>query len=146
MNFSETLDGVVYRDPEKFFAAARERDQKAVRVFERFLEENKSLLQSVVCAVDGEGGALIEILKRVLEIEPAQRLQGCKKKKISSGLRKQVFERDAYRCKSCGDHKNLCLDHVYPESLGGESSLENLQTLCQPCNSKKGVKVPQEEQ
>lgn len=28
-------------------------------------------------------------------------------------------------------------DHIKPESWGGETSLDNLQTLCRSCNSKK---------
>lgn len=65
-----------------------------------------------------------------------------KKKKISCSLRKRVFERDAYRCQECNDHKDLCADHIFPESLGGVTTFENLQTLCRKCNSKKGVSVP----
>ena len=68
----------------------------------------------------------------------AERAGKYQKKVIPSGLRIEVFERDAYRCKSCGDHKNLRADHVIPERNGGPTTLENLQTLCQSCNSKKG--------
>lgn len=64
------------------------------------------------------------------------------KKKIRSTLRTAVFERDAYRCRSCNGHKDLSCDHIHPESQGGETTLENLQTLCRSCNSRKGAKVP----
>lgn len=60
---------------------------------------------------------------------------------ISQSLRTQVFERDLYRCLRCGEHRNLRADHIRPESKGGETSLENLQTLCACCNSWKAVKV-----
>ncbi|MED5607813.1 HNH endonuclease [Pseudomonas sp. JH-2] len=60
---------------------------------------------------------------------------------ISLALRTQVFERDRYRCLRCGTHLALRADHVIPESEGGVTSLENLQTLCAPCNSWKGVKT-----
>ena len=59
------------------------------------------------------------------------------KEKNQSRIKKQVFERDAYRCKHCGAHIDLCADHIKPESWGGETTLENLQTLCRSCNSKK---------
>ena len=59
------------------------------------------------------------------------------KKKITHELKKQVFERDEYRCKHCGTHLDLSADHIKPESWGGETTLENLQTLCRSCNSKK---------
>ncbi len=64
-----------------------------------------------------------------------------RKQVISQQLRTQVFERDAYRCKHCGTHKDLRADHIHPESKGGTTTLDNLQTLCASCNSKKGVKV-----
>ena len=59
------------------------------------------------------------------------------KEKNQSRIKKQVFERDAYHCKHCGAHIDLCADHIKPESWGGETTLENLQTLCRSCNSKK---------
>ena len=67
-----------------------------------------------------------------------------RKKKISHQKRKQVFERDAYRCKHCETHFDLTVDHIIPESKGGTLSLSNLQTLCRSCNSSKGVKVGEE--
>lgn len=59
------------------------------------------------------------------------------KQPIPRSLRKAVFDRDGYRCLSCGGQFDLCADHVYPESKGGPTTLENLQTLCRPCNSRK---------
>lgn len=66
------------------------------------------------------------------------------KKSIDAVVRKQVFERDKYRCRHCGDYRDLTVDHIIPESKGGAHELENFQTLCRMCNSKKGVKNPQE--
>lgn len=63
-----------------------------------------------------------------------------KKKPIPSGIRRRVFERDGYRCKRCGSHHELHADHIIAESKGGEATLENLQTLCGPCNRAKGAK------
>lgn len=64
------------------------------------------------------------------------------KAKISAGLRREVYERDAYRCVTCGGHTDLSLDHIIPESKGGPTTSENLQTMCRPCNSAKGVTMP----
>ncbi|MGU3399248.1 HNH endonuclease [Brucellaceae bacterium D45D] len=64
-----------------------------------------------------------------------------KKKPIPYELRKKVFERDKYRCQICDTHIDLVADHKYPEVLGGEASLENMQCLCRSCNSKKGARV-----
>ncbi len=38
----------------------------------------------------------------------------------------------------------LEIDHVTPESAGGETKVENLVLACQPCNRSKGAKTPEE--
>jgi 5-methylcytosine-specific restriction endonuclease McrA len=59
-------------------------------------------------------------------------------------LRFVVFQRDRFRCVICGrspaTHPNVVLhaDHVTPLALGGNTTLENLQTLCSECNRGKG--------
>jgi len=63
------------------------------------------------------------------------------KKNIPPELKWNIFERDNFTCQHCGSHKYLQVDHITPESIGGETVLENLQTLCQKCNLKKGDKV-----
>lgn len=74
---------------------------------------------------------------------PAQEKTGYQKRAIPTSLRVSVFERDLYRCKTCGTHKNLTCDHIYPERLGGPTEFSNLQTLCRTCNSRKGAKAPE---
>ena len=66
---------------------------------------------------------------------------GSKKAYISKKLRQQVYMRDGKSCVLCGVDSDLTCDHVYPESKGGATTLDNLQTLCRSCNSKKGVTV-----
>lgn len=53
-------------------------------------------------------------------------------------LRLQVFARDHYTCRVCGRVTGTpeC-DHIVPESMGGESVLRNLQTLCVECHAVK---------
>lgn len=47
-----------------------------------------------------------------------------------------------YRCLSCkAVGVRLTADHVIPVSLGGTSDISNIQPLCGPCNSRKGVLV-----
>lgn len=60
---------------------------------------------------------------------------------IPAQLRVAVFERDGYACVTCGATSDLALDHIYPWSLGGPDTFENLRVLCRPCNSSKGAKV-----
>src|SRR5258708_2729214 len=56
----------------------------------------------------------------------------------SKELRKAVLERDGYLCLMCGSTENLRLDHIKPVIDGGDTTIENLQTLCRSCNSHKG--------
>lgn len=53
-------------------------------------------------------------------------------------VRNAVFERDGFKCKICGLDENLSIDHILSVRLGGNNELDNLQTLCLPCNVKKG--------
>lgn len=52
-----------------------------------------------------------------------------------------IYERDGYRCVQCGAVEDLTIDHIYPKSLGGAHTADNLQTLCRSCNSRKGARV-----
>ena len=63
------------------------------------------------------------------------------KKSIPPALRWAVFKRDGYKCRKCGCETNLHCDHVYPESKGGKTVMENLQTLCWRCNISKSDSV-----
>lgn len=55
-------------------------------------------------------------------------------------LRWRVLQRDRFTCCSCGASPALSpsvelhVDHITPWSKGGETVLENLQTLCSVCN------------
>jgi 5-methylcytosine-specific restriction endonuclease McrA len=63
---------------------------------------------------------------------------------VSYKLRFQVLDRDRHKCRSCGSspaddgNVKLEIDHIIPWSKGGESVLNNLQTLCRACNIGKG--------
>lgn len=59
---------------------------------------------------------------------------------ISDKLRYQVLKRDNFKCCACGASPakdpavELHIDHIIPWSRGGETTPENLQTLCSRCN------------
>jgi hypothetical protein len=57
-------------------------------------------------------------------------------------IRRKVFQKDNYRCVSCGTTYNLTVDHIIPVVHGGSSDPDNLQTLCKSCNCKKGSSMP----
>lgn len=52
-----------------------------------------------------------------------------------------VWNRDGGKCVYCGSMENLHLDHIIPFSKGGDTSVENLQLLCQKCNLQKSNKI-----
>lgn len=60
---------------------------------------------------------------------------------IPTEVRAQVYARDGHVCLHCGSREDLSLDHVHPWSLGGPDTVENLQTLCRTCNSRKSDRV-----
>ena len=58
-----------------------------------------------------------------------------------------LFLRDKWSCQYCGDQfksHELTFDHVIPRALGGRTNWENIVAACQPCNLKKGSKLPKE--
>ena len=99
---------------------------KTLIAFQKYLEE------------DGE----IESLSS-FEVTPST--DGHKTKRNPNWrLRFKVMKRDNFRCVACGRSpaKNpeveLHVDHIKPWSKGGETVIENLQTLCVKCNLGKG--------
>jgi hypothetical protein len=109
---------------------------KALLAFERFLQT----------------GEATEPLSMVNEDLPGPSRRT--KRKINWRLRAEVLIRDNCICKMCGGSPLkdpttvLHVDHIRPWSKGGETVLENLQTLCAICNIGKsdlGVSTDGEE-
>lgn len=65
--------------------------------------------------------------------------------KISDSVRYDVFMRDGNKCCICGRKQSdgviLEVDHIIPDSKGGKSTIDNLQTLCDRCNGGKSNKM-----
>lgn len=61
-------------------------------------------------------------------------------REINLRMRFLVMRRDGFRCCLCGASPatnpsvELHIDHIYPWSKGGETTFDNLQTLCSKCN------------
>lgn len=52
-------------------------------------------------------------------------------------LREFVIHRDGGRCKRCGSRELLVADHILSRRNGGAHHPNNLQCLCDSCNSRK---------
>ena len=61
--------------------------------------------------------------------------------------RRNLFARDGHRCQYCGQRfvtSDLSIDHVVPQSRGGDNTWENLVCACVSCNSRKGSRKPEQ--
>lgn len=81
-----------------------------------------------------------------LEKKPVAAKRGA----INKKLRYMIFERDNYTCQACGrtpaTHSvELSPDHKVPVDWGGETTIDNLQTLCRECNEGKQAWVSGED-
>lgn len=56
---------------------------------------------------------------------------------IPAWLRRVVLAADRHSCCFCKSSQQLQVDHVFPWSLGGRTTLWNCMTLCGPCNRVK---------
>jgi len=82
------------------------------------------------------------------------KLAGGKAYRQHTYLKDYVKARDNYTCQLCGatqaEGAKLEVDHIIPWSISHDSTLENLRTLCLPCNratrrKRKDAQLPQEE-
>jgi hypothetical protein len=66
------------------------------------------------------------------------------KREVNDRLRFRIMRRDNFKCQFCGrspahDPKIILhVDHIMPWSKGGETTFDNLRTLCSKCNIGKG--------
>ena len=94
---------------------------------------------------DGQGGALVAAFDAQLAAKVGRQIHvpvayvAYQKARIPAALRIAFHECDRYRCRQCDTHLQLSIDHIVAEVNGGLTALEKLQTLCRPCNSRKGA-------
>ncbi len=106
----------------------------------------RKALEAFVASVAMEGTAQVENSpKQIAEITPQQSALKVHKTSLTVSWRMRflVMRRDDFKCridgKSPATHPGtvLVVDHVTPWDAGGETVMENLQTLCEPCNGGK---------
>ena len=56
-------------------------------------------------------------------------------------VRELLYKSYGRKCRYCTTKlvvSNMACDHIHPLSLGGNSTLPNLQMICMRCNTRKG--------
>jgi hypothetical protein len=98
----------------------------------------RKALEKFVAYINNEENVSSEEAIKNIEVEPVTRHKTSRT--INWRLRFIVMRRDNFKCKNCGRSPAtdpsiiLHVDHVKAWANGGETVLENLQTLCSKCN------------
>jgi hypothetical protein len=106
--------------------------------YERCFGSWRKALEKFVAYVNKEGSVSSEAGIKSLKIEPTTRHKTSRT--INWRLRFLAMRRDDFKCKLCGASPAikpgtiLHVDHIRAWTKGGETVMENLQTLCDRCN------------
>jgi len=98
----------------------------------------RKALEKFVAYINNEESTSSEEGIKELDVEPSTRHKTSRT--INWRLRFIVMRRDNFKCKDCGRSPAtdptiiLHVDHIKAWANGGETVLENLQTLCSKCN------------
>lgn len=110
-------------------------------VYKRHFGSWMKALEIFVEFMNKEDVVLTEETIKNLQAEPKTKHKT--QRGVNWRLRFLIMRRDNFKCKNCGWSpamgvgRTLEVDHVFPWSKGGETTMENLQTLCSKCNSGK---------
>ena len=61
-----------------------------------------------------------------------------KRKEFSEKLKQEIRKRENYQCEKCGESA-IQVDHIKPAALGGRSTYDNAQLLCDSCHDVKSA-------
>lgn len=119
----------------------------SLHVYERRFGSWRKALEAFVSYINGEceidnesekteNSYSIEHIPTVADGKPIHKT----KRDINLRLRFKVMQRDNFKCCMCGASPAtdptavLHIDHIVPWAKGGETTIDNLQTLCSKCN------------
>ena len=102
---------------------------------EKYKDNNETVIEFI------ENAILKSLPKEILSQEELKQIN--RRRNINDTTRYAVLERAGFKCQCCGSKplKNndviLHIDHIIPHSLGGSDNVDNLQVLCNKCNTSK---------
>lgn len=126
------------------YAQMRDMSQYSIGTYEKRFGGWRSALTAFVNYINGENVDNTAMMVKMIDIDQVQEHEHKTPRSINLRLRFCVFQRDHFKCCICGASPakdptvTLHVDHVKPWSSGGETTLDNLQTLCSKCNLGKG--------
>ena len=114
---------------------------KALEAFVEYINSSDTEYESLNAHVDNESKTIPNEIKKTQDATaPTASNRHYTSRNINVRLRFKVLSRDNFKCCACGASPakdpsvELHVDHIIPWSKGGETELENLQTLCSKCN------------
>jgi len=132
------------------------RKENPILIHEMAKDTNCGCGKGVKCLKSG-GGTYYPV-PSVISLKNFVHINGKDKRKGNGDKRKKIYLRDAYTCQYCSvkkgqkhpikgyimDEKKFTLDHVTPKAQGGSNAPNNLVTCCEPCNTRKADRTPEQ--
>lgn len=112
--------------------------RRALEAFVEYINATDSEYEPCASGLDTIRNNTNDKLAKVNEVVTLPK--HCTSRNINTRLRFKVLNRDNFKCCACGASPakdpsvELHVDHIVPWSKGGETVIENLQTLCSKCN------------
>ena len=112
--------------------------RKALEAFVKWVNEERTEAEDAHTDSDTNVASLSEDSEAVIENKPKKSRRSPRNPSLR--LRFRVMQHDNFACRACGRSPAhipgtvLHVDHIKAWSKGGETDLENLQTLCDRCN------------
>ena len=111
--------------------------RKALEAFIQYVSE-----EQMDTDLYSDNNEIVELQDNPIVSQPEKKIIKTKRtpRNINLRLRWKILKRDNFSCNKCGNSpaKNpnveLHVDHIIPWSKGGETVIENLETLCSDCN------------
>lgn len=112
----------------------------ALEAFVKYINSEESLEVLNEDTIDTTWKDSVDVKTDSQNIESMSSTYHKTRRDINLRMRFKVMARDNFKCCICGRSPSstpgleLHIDHIKPWSKGGETVMENLQTLCQDCN------------